>query len=143
MINSLYFNSSFAAQKGKTSPSKEYSRLIVFRIDWVDILAFQGTHKSLLKEHNSKASIFQHCAFSMVQLSHLYMTTGKTTALTIWTYVSRVMSLHILTVYVCHIFPSKKQSSTNFLAAATIYSDFRAQEKKICHCFHLFPFSLP
>ena len=75
------------------SPSNKYSRLISFRIDWFDRLAAQGTLKSLLQHHNSKASILQHSAFCMVQVSHPYMTTGKTTALTIWTFVSKVMSL--------------------------------------------------
>ena len=78
------------------SPSNEYSRLISFRIDWFDLLAVQGTLKSLLQHHNSKASIFQHSAFFIVQLSHLYMTTGKTIALTIWT----ILSVSI-PVYLC------------------------------------------
>ena len=71
------------------SLSSVYSGLISLRIDWFDILAL----KSLLQHHNSKASILQHSAFCMVQVSHPYMTTGKTTALTIWTFVSKVMSL--------------------------------------------------
>ena len=75
------------------SPSKEYSGLISFKIDWFDLLAVQGTLKSLLQYHNSKASILQCSAFFMVQLSHLYMTTGKTIALTIQTFVSKIMSL--------------------------------------------------
>ena len=75
------------------SPSREYSRLISFRIDWFDLLAIQGTLKSLLQHHSSKASILQLSAFFMVQLSHPYMTTGKTKALTIGNFVSKVMSL--------------------------------------------------
>ena len=75
------------------SPSNEYSALICFRIDWFDLLAVQGTLKSLLQHHSSKASIFWHSAFFMVQLSHPYMITGKTIALTIQTCVSEVMSL--------------------------------------------------
>ena len=75
------------------SPSSEYSGLISFRIAWVDLLAVHGTLKSLLQHHSSKASILQCSAFFMVQLSHLYMTTGKTIALTLWTFVSKVMSL--------------------------------------------------
>ena len=67
------------------SPSNEYSGLVSLRIDWFDFLAAQGTLKSLLQQHNSKASIFQHLAFFVVQLSHPYMTTGKTIALTLWT----------------------------------------------------------
>ena len=75
------------------SPSNEYSRLISFRIDWFDLLAVQGTLKSLLQHHGVKASILWHSASSMVQLSHLYMTTGKNIALAIQTFVGKVMSL--------------------------------------------------
>ena len=75
------------------SPSNEYSGLISFRVEWLDFLAVQGTLKSLLQHHSSKASILRHSAFFMVQLSHPYMTTGKTTALTRWTFVGQVMSL--------------------------------------------------
>ena len=75
------------------SPSNEYSGLISLRIDWFDLLAVQRTLKSLLQHHISKASIRQCSAFFVVQLSHPYMTTGKTIALTIWTFVSKVMSL--------------------------------------------------
>ena len=71
----------------------EYSGLISFRMDWLDLLALQGTLKSLLQHYSSKASILQHSAFFIVQLSHPYMTTGKTIALTIWTFVGKVMSL--------------------------------------------------
>ena len=74
-------------------PSNEYSGLIFFRMDWLDLLAFQGTLKSLLQHNSSKASILRHSAFFTVQLSHLYMTTGKTIALTRWTFVGKVMSL--------------------------------------------------
>ena len=76
-----------------TSPSNEHPRLISFRIGWLDLLAVQGTLKSLLQHHNSKASILWHSAFFAVQLSHPYMTTGKTIALTRWTFVGKVMSL--------------------------------------------------
>ena len=74
------------------NPSNEYSGLISFRIDWFD-LEVQGTLKSLLQYHNSKASVLQHSALFMVQLSHLYMTTEETMALAVWTFVSKVMSL--------------------------------------------------
>ena len=74
------------------SPSNEYSGLIFFRIHWFDLLAVQGTLKSLLQHHSSKASIFRHSAFYIVQLSHSYMTTGKTIALTRRTFVDKVMS---------------------------------------------------
>ena len=75
------------------SPSNEHPGLTSFRMDWLDLLAVQGTLKSLLQHHSSKASILQHSAFSIVQLSHLYMITGKTIALTRRTFVGKVMSL--------------------------------------------------
>ena len=75
------------------NPSNEYSELISFRIDWLDLFAVQGTHKGLLQHHNSKASILWRWAFFTVQFSHPHMTTGKTIALTIWTYAGKVMSL--------------------------------------------------
>ena len=96
-------------------PSNEYSGLISFRIDWFD-LAVQGTLKSLLYHHNSKASILWRSAFFMVQLSHPYMTTGKAIALTIWIFVSKVMSLLFSTLSRFHNFPSKEQASLNVMA---------------------------
>ena len=75
------------------SPSNEHPGLISFRMDWFDLLAVQGTLKSLLQHHSSKASILQHSAFFIVQLSHPHLTTGKTTAWTRWTFVDKVMSL--------------------------------------------------
>ena len=75
------------------SPANEYSGLISFRIDWFDLLALQGTLQSLLWHHNSKASILWHLVFFMIQLSHPYMTIRKTIALTVWTFVGKVMSL--------------------------------------------------
>ena len=75
------------------SPSSEHSGLISFRMDWLDLFAVQGTPNSLFQHHTSKASILQHSAFFTVQLSHLYMTAGKTIALTRWTFVGKVMSL--------------------------------------------------
>ena len=83
-----YWNFSFSI-----SPSNEYSGLISFRMEWLDLLAVQGTRKSLLQHHSSKASILWHSAFFIVQLSYPYMTTGKITALTRWTFVGKVMSL--------------------------------------------------
>ena len=85
-----YWSFSFSS-----SPSSEYSGFISFRIDWFDLLDIQGTLKSLLKLHNSKASILQHSAFFMVQFSNLYTTTGKTVALTIQTSIGKVTSLFI------------------------------------------------
>ena len=78
------------------SPSNEYSGLISFGMDWLDLLAVQGTLKSLLQHHSSKASILWRSAFFTVQLSHPYMTTGKTIALTGWTFVGKVMSLLLI-----------------------------------------------
>ena len=75
------------------SPSNEHPGLISFRMDWLDLLAVQGTLKSLFQHHSSKASILQRSAFFIVQLSHPYMTTGETIALTRWTFVGKVMSL--------------------------------------------------
>ena len=75
------------------SPSNEHSRLISFRMDWLDLLAVQGTLKSILQHHSSKTSVLQSSAFFIVQLSHPYMTTGETIALTRWTFVGKVMSL--------------------------------------------------
>ena len=80
------------------SPSNEHPGLISFRMDWLDLLAVQGTLKSLLQHHSSKASLLRRSAFFIVQLSHPYMTTGKTTALTRWTFVDKVMSLLLNTL---------------------------------------------
>ena len=85
---SKYWSFSFSI-----GPSNEHLRLISFRMDWLDLLEVQGTLKSLLQHHSSKASILQRSAFFIVQLSHPYMTTGKTIALTRWTFVGKVMSL--------------------------------------------------
>ena len=80
-------------------PSKEYPGLISFRMDWLDLLTVQGTLKSLLQQHSSKASILQRSAFFIVQLSHPYVNTGKTIALTRWTFVGKVMSLLLNMLY--------------------------------------------
>ena len=93
------------------SPSNEHSGLISFRMDWLDLLAVQGTLKSLLQHHSSKASVIQCSAFFIVQLSHPYMTTGKTIALTRWTFVGKVMSLF----FNGHNFSSKEQASFSCL----------------------------
>ena len=100
-----YWSSSFSI-----NPSNEYSGLISFRMDWLNLLAVQGTLRSLLQHHGLKASILQHSAFFMVQLSHPYLTTGKTTALTIWTFVCKVMSLlfNTLSRFVIAIHPKSK-----------------------------------
>ena len=126
-------------------PSSEYSGLISFRIDWFDLLAVQGTLKSLLQYHSWKASILQCSAFFMVQLSHLYMTTGKTLSFTRWTFVGKVMSLlfSMLSRLVIAFLPSSKCLLISWLQSwSPFYSDFGAQENKVCHCFHCFPFYL-
>ena len=99
------------------SSSNEYSGLISFRIDWLDLLAVQGTLKSLLQHHSSEASIFQHSTFFIVQLSHPYMTTGKTIALTRWTFVGKVMSLlfNMLSRLVITFLPRSKCLSISWL----------------------------
>ena len=93
------------------SPSNEYSGLISFRMDWLDLPAVQGTLKSLFQHHSSIASIIWHLAFFMVQLSHPYMTTGKTIALTMWTFVSKVISLllNMTCKFVIDFLPRRKQ----------------------------------
>ena len=90
------------------SPSNEHQGRISFRMDWLDLLAVQGTLKSLLQHHSSKASIHLCSAFFTVQLSHPYMTTGKTIALTRWTFVGKVMSLLLICYLGGHNFPSKE-----------------------------------
>ena len=126
------------------SPSNGYSGLIFFRMDWFNLLAVQGTLKSLLQHHSSKASILQCSAFLIMQLSHPYMITGKTKALTRRTFVGKVMSLlfNMLSRLVI-AFEEKEQVSFNFMAAVTICSDFGAPQNKVSHCFHCFPTYLP
>ena len=117
------------------SPSNEYSGLISFRMDWVDLLAVQGTLKSLLQHHSSKASILQHSAFFMIQLSHPYLTTGKIIALTIQTFVSKVMSL---------LFNMLSRFFTAFLLEARVLMSWLQSpsavilelQKTVSHCFH-------
>ena len=105
--------------------------LIYFRMDWLDLHAVQGTLKSLLQHHSLKASILQHSAFFIFQCSHPYMTTGKTKALTRWTFVDKVMSAFQYAIQVGHCFSSKEQVSFNFTAAVTICSDFGAPKNKV------------
>ena len=99
------------------SPSNEHPGLVSFRMDWLDLLAVQGTCKSLLQHHSSKASILRHSAFFTVQLSHPYMTTGKTIALTRWTFVAKVMSLlfNMLSRLVITFLPRSKRLLNSWL----------------------------
>ena len=125
------------------SPSSEYSGLISFRMDWLDLLAVQGTLKSLLQYHSSKASILQCSAFFMVQLSHPSMTTGKTIALTRWTFVGKVMSLllNMLSGLVITFLPRSKRLLISWLQSPYVVI---LEPKKIkSHCFHCFPIYLP
>ena len=111
---------------------------ISLKIDWFDLLAVQGTFRSLLQQHSSKASTLQCSAFFTVQLSQPYMTTGKTRALTIWTFADRIISLLFNTLCLSLLY-CQEAISSDFTAAVTIHSDFRAQEEEICHDFHLSP----
>ena len=99
--------------------------------------------KSLLQHHNSKTSILQCSDLFMVQLSHPYMTTEKTIALTIRTFVSKVMSLLFNTLFGFVRAFLQRRECLNFMTAVTIHSDFEAWENKICHCFYFFPLYLP
>ena len=121
-----YWNFSF-----NFSPSNEYSGLISFRIDWLDLLAVQGTLKSLLQHHSSKASILWLSASFIVQLSHPYMTTGKTIALTRWTFVGKVMSVLFNMLSRLVITFLSRSKHLNFMALFTICSDFGAQKNKV------------
>ena len=123
----------------RISPSNEYSGLISFKIEW---FAIQRTLKSLLQHHSLKASVLGHLAFFMVQLSHPYMTTGKTTALIIWTFVAKVMSLIFNTLLRFVVAILSRSKCLLFSRLQSWYSDFGAQENKICHCFYFFPFYL-
>ena len=130
----MYWGFSF-----RISPSNEYSGLISFRIDWLDLLAVQGTLKSLLQHHSSKASILWHSAFFMVHLSHPYMTTRKTIALSIWTFVRKVMSLlfNTLSRFVIAFLPRSKHLLISWLQSS---SSVILKPKKIKSlCFHFFP----
>ena len=127
------------------SLSNEYSGLISLMIDWFDLFAVQGTLKSLLQYHNSKASILWCSAFFMVQLSHSYMTTGKTIALTRWTFVGKVMSLlfNMPSGLVIAFLPRSKRLliSCLQLLSAVILEPPNPQNK-VSHCFHCFPIYL-
>ena len=116
------------------------SGLISFRMDWLDLFAVQGTLKSLLQYHSSKVSILQHSAFFIIKLSHPYMTVGKTTAFTRWTFVRKVTSLlfNMLSRFVIDFLPRSKG-----LLISWLQSPYAAKENKVCRCFHCFPIYLP
>ena len=119
------------------SPSNEHTSLISFSIDWVELPAVQGTLKSLLQHHSSKASILQCSAFFTVQLSHPYMTTGKTRALTRWTFVDKVIFLlfNTLSRLVIIFLPRSKCLLISWYNH--LCSDFGAPKNKVSHCFSI------
>ena len=125
------------------SPSNEYSELISFRIYWLDLLAVQGTLKSLLQHHSSKALILWRSAFFIVQLSHPYMTTGKTIALTRRTFVGKAMSLlfNMLSRLVITFLPRSKHLLISWLKLPSAV--ILEPPKIVCHCFLCFPIYLP
>ena len=125
------------------SPSNEYSGLIPFRMDWLDLLAIEGTLKSLLQHHSSKASILRCSAFFMVQLSHPHMTTGKTIALFRWTLVGKVMSLlfNILSRMVIAFLPRSKCLLISWLQSPSAV--ILEPKNIVCHRFHCFSIYLP
>ena len=124
------------------SPSNEYSGLISFRIDWFDLLAVQGTLKSFLQHHSSKASVLWRSALFIVQLSHPYMTTGKTIVLTSWI-VGEVMSLlfNMLSRMVIAFLPRSKRLLISWLQSPSAV--ILEPKKIVCHWFHCFPIYLP
>ena len=126
------------------SPFSEYSGLIFFRMDWLDLLAVQGTLKNLLQHHSAKASILWHSAFFMVRLSHPYMTTGKTIALTRRAFVSKVMSLlfNMLFRLVIAFLSRSKRLLISWLQSPSAMI-LESPKSKVSHCFHCFPIYLP
>ena len=131
------------ASRFSISPSNEYLGLISFRIVWFDLLAVQGTLKSLLQHHSSKASVLQCSAFFMVRLSHPFMKTGKTTALTRWTSVGKAMSLlfSMLSMLVIVFLPKSKCLLISWLQSPSAM--ILEPKSKVYHCFYCFPIYLP
>ena len=125
------------------SPSNEHPGLVSFRMDWLDLLAVQGTLKSLLQHHSSKASILRHSAFFIAQFSHPYMTAGKTIALTRQTFVDKVMSLlfNMLSRLVITFLPRSKRLLISWLQSPSVV--ILEPRKIVSHCFHCFPIYLP
>ena len=126
------------------SPSNEYSRLISFRMDWLDLLAVQGTLKSLLQHRSSKASILQRSAFFIAQLSHPYMTTWKTIALTRLTFLGKVMPLlfNMLSRLVITFLPRSKCLLISWPQSPSAVI-LKPPQNEVCHSFHCFPIYLP
>ena len=127
------------------SPSNEYSGLISFRMDWLDLLVVQGTLKILLQHHSSKASIFQCSIFFIVQLSHPYMTTGKTIALTRWTITGKVMSLLFNMLYrfvIAFLSRTKHLLISGLQSPSAVILEPKKQDT-VSHCLYCFPIYLP
>ena len=122
-------------------PSSEYSELISFRVDCFDLFTVQRTLKGLLQHYSSKASVLQHSAFFMVQLSYPHMTTSKTVALTIQTFVSRVMLFNMLSRFVIAFLPRSKYLLVSWLQSPSAVS--LEGKKIVCYFFHCFPIYLP
>ena len=135
----VYWSFSFSI-----SPSNEYSGLISFRMDWLDLLAIQGTLKSLPQYHSLKASILQHSAFFIVQLSHPYLTIENTIALTRRNFVSKIMSLlfNMLSRLVITFLPRSKHLLISWVQSPSAVI-LEHTHKKVCHCFHCLPIYLP
>ena len=126
------------------SPSNEHPGLISLRMDWLDLLAAQGTLNSLLQHHSSKASVLRCSAFFIVQLSHPYMTAGKTIALTRQIFVDKVMSLLFNALYrlVITFLPRSKHLLMSQLQSPPAVI-LKPLQNKVCHCVHCFPIYLP
>ena len=126
------------------SPSDEHQGLIFFRMDWLDLLAVQGTLKSLLQHHSSKASNLRCSAFFTVQLSYPYMTTGKNIALTRQAYIGKVMSLlfNMLSKLAIIFLPRSKCLLISWLQSPSAVI-LEIPQNKVCHCFHCLPIYLP
>ena len=134
----MYWSFSFSI-----SHSNDYSGLISFRMEWLDPLAVQGTHKSLLQHHSSKTSILWHSAFFIVQVSHPYMPTRKTIALTRWTFVGKVMCLpfNVLSRLVIAFLPRSKHLLISWLQSPSAV--ILEPKRIVSHCFHCFSTYLP
>ena len=128
----------------RISPSNEHPGLISFRMDWLDLLAVQGTLKSLPQHHSAKTSILRCSAFFTIQLSYPYMTTGKTIALTRQTFVGKVMSLlfNMLSRLVITLLPRSKRLLISWLKSPSSVI-LEPTKNKIWHCFHYFPIYFP
>ena len=124
------------------SPSNEYPGLFSFRMDWLDLLAVQGTLKSLLQYHSLKAWSVKHSAFFVVRPSHLYMSTGKTIALALC-WQSEVSAFNMLSRLIITFLPRSKRLLISWLQSPSAVILEPKKKNKVCHCFHCFPIYLP